>query len=151
METGKVLKVIGEEEISVKRFPFTTLSTKLNKIFFQICLRRGKYSYFLLLALIEVPDWSVVRGWGGPGECHVPKQNWTSFVSHPSRDKYSTCFAILIESLNIDSRGSVCSNTLKVLGNARLLLPLPNKSSIAVRPLSTTGLGSIAFHVHMII
>ena len=32
----------------------------------------------------KAPDWSVVRGWGRPGECHVPKQNWTSFVSHPT-------------------------------------------------------------------
>ena len=145
METGKALKGICAEETSVKRFPFTTLSTKLSKIFFHVC-------FFLLLLIVDqqkVPDWSEVNGWGRPGECHVPEQNWTSFVSHPTRNKYSTHFAILIESLNIDSRGSLCSNTLEVLCNAGHLLPLPNKSRIAVGPLCTTGLDPI--HVHMII
>ena len=35
-----------------------------------------------------------------------------------------------------------------MLCNAGHLLPLPNKSGIPVRPLRTTGLGSIAFHVN---
>ena len=88
----------------------------------------------------KLPYWSKVDGWGLPGKCHVPKENWTSFVSYPTKDKYFTPFAISI----FDLRGSSCTNTLEVLCNARHLLPLPNKSGIPVRPVRTTGLGSIS-------
>ena len=107
METGKALKVIAEEETSVYRFPFTTLSTNLYKfstgafLCHQSLVGSAK-SYQRLTSSVDkkrLPYWSKVDGWGLPGECHVPKENWTSFVSYPTKDRYFTPFAILIESL----------------------------------------------------